>query len=232
MKKLKIVVLTGAGMSADSGLKTFRDSNGLWEGHDVMEVASIQGWYSNSEKVLEFYNLRRKQAWVAEPNKGHLALKELEDYFDVHIITQNVDGLHEKAGSRNVLHLHGQLRFVRSENFPDLVYDYEDRPIYLGDNCELGSQLRPDIVWFGEPVPAIQDAIGIVKKADIFAIIGTSLVVYPAAGLLEYVRTHVPVYLVDPQIPNIRMGPNFTHLKETAAIGTPKLLKTLIEKHT
>ena len=205
MKK-KLVVLTGAGISAESGIKTFRDSDGLWEGHDVMEVATPEGWHKNQELVLDFYNKRRAQLKEVHPNLGHKILAELEQDFDVHIITQNVDDLHERAGSAKVLHLHGELLKVRSTRNRDLILDWKD-DLYTGDLDENGHQLRPHIVWFGEDVPALEEAISIVEEADYFAVIGTSLQVYPAAGLISYTSRITPVFYIDPKpiaIPNIQ----------------------------
>lgn len=205
MKK-KLVVLTGAGISAESGIKTFRDSDGLWEGHDVMEVATPEGWHKNQELVLDFYNKRRAQLKEVQPNLGHKILAELEQNFDVHIITQNVDDLHERAGSAKVLHLHGELLKVRSTRNRDLILDWKD-DLYTGDLDENGHQLRPHIVWFGEDVPALEEAISIVEEADYFAVIGTSLQVYPAAGLISYTSRITPVFYIDPKpiaIPNIQ----------------------------
>ena len=193
----EIVVLTGAGMSAESGISTFRDSNGLWENHDIMEVASPEGWKKNPALVLDFYNKRRAQLKEVKPNKGHEILAELEKNFDVQIITQNVDNLHEKAGSSNVLHLHGELVKVRGE-FSENESIYWETDIHLGDVNENAEQLRPDIVWFGEQVPAIEEAIPYMENADVVIIIGTSLQVYPAAGLMHYAKYHVPVYYIDP----------------------------------
>jgi NAD-dependent deacetylase len=193
----KIVVLTGAGMSAESGISTFRDSNGLWENHDIMEVASPEGWKKNPALVLDFYNKRRAQLKEVKPNKGHEILAELEKNFDVQIITQNVDNLHEKAGSSNVLHLHGELVKVRGE-FSENESIFWETDIHLGDVNENAEQLRPDIVWFGEQVPAIDFAIPHMQTADVVIIIGTSLQVYPAAGLMHYAKYHVPVYYIDP----------------------------------
>jgi NAD-dependent deacetylase len=198
----KLVVLTGAGMSAESGIRTFRDSNGLWEEHDVMEVASIEGWHKNPGLILRFYNERRNQMHSCEPNKGHMLLAGLENDYDVEIITQNVDNLHERAGSSKVLHLHGELTKARSSMDPSLVYLLGDQEIKIGDKCEKGSQLRPYIVWFGEEVPAINEAIKIVESAEILCIIGTSLNVYPAAGLLHYAPSGCPIYLIDPNPPS------------------------------
>lgn len=206
MKKKKLVVLTGAGISAESGIKTFRDSDGLWEGHDVMEVATPEGWHQNQELVLDFYNKRRRQLKEVQPNLGHQILTELEKHFDVYIITQNVDDLHERAGSTNVLHLHGELLKVRSVRNSDLILDWTD-DLFTGDFDENGHQLRPHIVWFGEDVPALEEAIQITEAADYFAVIGTSLQVYPAAGLISYTNSITPVFYIDPKpisIPNIR----------------------------
>jgi NAD-dependent deacetylase len=197
MKK-KLVVLTGAGISAESGIKTFRDADGLWEGHDVMEVASYEGWLRNKELVLDFYNQRRRQLLEVEPNFGHRTLAELEQDFDVHIITQNVDNLHEQAGSSKVLHLHGELLKVRSDHHRFEVYDW-DSDLNLGDVDSVGNQLRPHIVWFGEAVPALEEAINIVQDADYLAVIGTSLQVYPAAGLMHYANSNIPVFYIDPK---------------------------------
>ena len=197
MKK-KLVVLTGAGISAESGIKTFRDADGLWEGHDVMEVASPEGWHKNKELVLDFYNQRRRQLHQVKPNLGHFTLAELEKDFDVHIITQNVDNLHEQAGSSNVLHLHGELFKVRSTKSESYVLDWKT-DLNLGDVDTNGNQLRPHIVWFGEAVPALDEAIEITQTADFLAVIGTSLQVYPAAGLLHYAKSNVPVFYIDPK---------------------------------
>jgi len=205
MKK-KLVVLTGAGISAESGIKTFRDSDGLWEGHDVMEVATPEGWRKNQELVLDFYNKRRQQLKEVEPNLGHKILAELEQDFDVHIITQNVDDLHERAGSTKVLHLHGELLKVRSVQNRNHILDWSE-DLYTGDFDENGYQLRPHIVWFGEDVPALEEAIEITETADYFAVIGTSLQVYPAAGLISYTNSITPVFYIDPKpiaIPNIQ----------------------------
>ena len=193
----KIVVLTGAGMSAESGISTFRDSNGLWENHDIMEVASPEGWKKNPALVLDFYNKRRAQLKEVKPNKGHEILAELEQNFKVQIITQNVDNLHEKAGSSNILHLHGELVKVRGE-FSENESIFWETDIHIGDVNENAEQLRPDIVWFGEQVPAIDFAIPHMQTADVVIIIGTSLKVYPAAGLMHYAKSHIPIYYIDP----------------------------------
>ncbi|GMN04844.1 NAD-dependent deacylase [Croceitalea sp. MTPC5] len=220
MKK-KIVVLTGAGMSAESGLKTFRDANGLWEGYDVMQVASPQGFSSDPELVLEFYNQRRRQLLQVEPNEGHLALAQLESQFNVQIITQNVDNLHEKAGSSNVLHLHGELLKVRSTANENHVLDWH-KDLNLGDVDETGHQLRPHIVWFGEMVPMLEKAIPLVAEADVLLIIGTSMQVYPAASLINYVAIETPIYFIDPR-PNVSKSDfkNLTVIAESATLGIP-----------
>ena len=215
----KIVVLTGAGISAESGIKTFRDSGGLWEGHDVMEVASPEGWARNQELVLDFYNQRRKQALTASPNAGHLAQAELEKDYEVVIITQNVDNLHEKAGSTNVLHLHGELFKVRSTLDESLVYDLDGWELKTGDLCDKGSQLRPHIVWFGEMVPMMEVAIEQTMQADVLMVVGTSLVVYPAAGLLDYVGSGVPKIIVDPNMPSLRSNQSIKFFIEPASTG-------------
>lgn len=197
MKK-KIAVLTGAGMSAESGISTFRDSNGLWENHDIMEVASPEGWHNNPALVLDFYNKRRAQLKEVKPNRGHEILAELEKDFNISIITQNVDNLHERAGSKEITHLHGELTKVRSTTDPKCITDWTE-DVHLGDTDPNGNQLRPHIVWFGEAVPAIDLAIPIMQDADMVIIIGTSLQVYPAAGLMHYAKTTVPVYYIDPK---------------------------------
>jgi NAD-dependent deacetylase len=222
-----IVVLTGAGMSAESGLKTFRDANGLWEGHDVMEVASPQGWSANKNLVLDFYNQRRKQLLEAKPNKAHLSLAALEKDNKVTIITQNVDDLHERAGSTDIIHLHGELLKVRSVNKEELIYTW-DKDLNLGDLADDGSQLRPHIVWFGEAVPMLDKAIEITKKADVLLIIGTSMQVYPAAGLIHYILPAVPIYFIDPQ-PNISASSyeNLTIIPEKASLGIEKFISML-----
>ncbi len=205
MKK-KLVVLTGAGISAESGIKTFRDSDGLWEGHNVMDVATPEGWRKNPALVLDFYNQRRKQLKEVQPNLGHQILAELENEFDVYIITQNVDDLHERAGSTNVLHLHGELLKVRSTKNPNYILDWQE-DLNFGDLDENKNQLRPHIVWFGEEVPALDEAITLTQSADYFAVIGTSLQVYPAAGLIDFTHPETPVFYIDPKpikIPNLR----------------------------
>lgn len=221
-----IVVLTGAGISAESGINTFRDADGLWEGHDIIEVASPIGWRNNPELVLDFYNKRRSQLHTVTPNTGHLSLVELEKQYNVSIITQNVDDLHERAGSSHVIHLHGELLKVRSQFDEELVLDWE-KDLHLGDHCEHNSQLRPHIVWFGEAVPMMDIAIEITEKADILIIIGTSMQVYPAAGLLQYASHQTPVYFIDPK-PSISPKPNLTILSENATTGVPKAVGELL----
>ena len=225
----KVVVLTGAGMSADSGLKTFRDSDGLWEGHDIQEVATPQAWQRDKELVLKFYNERRKQLHSVDPNTGLQALANLEEQYDVTIITQNVDDLHERAGSTDVIHLHGELSKVRSDEDPSLIYDIGGDTIEIGDTADDGAQLRPHVVWFGEPVPNMQKAANIVPEADILIVIGTSLVVYPAAGLVDLAEQNIPKYIIDPATPELRTFKGWEHVQERAAKGTPKLVQDLLE---
>ncbi|MFT3740922.1 MAG: NAD-dependent deacylase [Breznakibacter sp.] len=224
-----LVVLSGAGMSAESGLKTFRDADGLWENHRVEDVATPEAWQRNPLLVLEFYNQRRKQLLECGPNAGHRGLVELEKHFHVSIVTQNVDDLHERAGSKHVLHLHGELKKARSTVNPSLVYELEGWQLNWGDKCEKGSQLRPHIVWFGEAVPAIEDAAYIVGQADILVIIGTSLNVYPAAGLIHYAQSHVPVYVIDPGAPNFFPGPHIEHIRKGASEGVAALIEKLTQ---
>lgn len=224
----KLVVLSGAGISQESGLKTFREMGGLWESYNVEDVASYDSWQKNPELVMDFYNQRRKQLSEAEPNVGHFGLADLEKWFDVTIVTQNVDDLHERAGSKNVLHLHGELRKVRSTIDPDLVYTLDGWELKFGDKCEKGSQLRPHIVWFGEPVPALYDAIPFVEEADIVVVIGTSLVVYPAAGLVNYAKPDAPVFVVDPSRPELVIK-NVHYIEEKAGKGV-EILKEKLEK--
>lgn len=230
MKK-EIVVLTGAGISAESGIRTFREMGGLWEEYDVTEVASPEAWESNPELVNEFYNARRKQLYEVEPNNGHKELVELEKYFDVKIVTQNVDNLHERAGSSSILHLHGELNKVRSTGDPSLIYELEGWELKLGDLCEKGHQLRPHIVWFGESVPAIMEAAPLFQKADICAVVGTSLNVYPAAGLLHYLPPMAEIYVVDPNETMMYPRQNTTLIKEKAGTGVKKMKELLIEKY-
>lgn len=224
------MVLTGAGVSAESGLKTFRDSNGLWEGHDVMEVATPKGYANNPTLVLNFYNQRRKQLFDVLPNDAHMALVQLEASYDVTIITQNVDDLHERAGSSNVIHLHGELLKVRSSIDPDVVIDWKT-DLKLGDTCDKGSQLRPHIVWFGEEVPMLDKAIEITQEADILMIIGTSMQVYPAASLVHFVPPHSPIYFIDPK-PNMSPSAfeNLVIVQKTAVQGVPTVVEDLIDR--
>lgn len=226
----KMVVLTGSGISAESGLKTFRETGGLWEEYDVMQVASIDGWFMDNELVLRFYNERRAQLENAKPNRGHSGLVELEEFYDVHIITQNVDNLHEKAGSKNILHLHGELTKVRSTGDDSLIYDIGYKSIVMGDTCEKGYQLRPHIVWFGEPVPAIEEAARITASADIFVVIGTSMVVYPAAGLINYVKNGTPIYVIDPNPVNTPIRGKVEYIPEIASKGVDILIEKLVKK--
>lgn len=217
----KLIVLTGAGISAESGIKTFRDADGLWENHRIEEVATPEGWAANPELVLQFYNQRRAQLFEVQPNAGHRALVDLEQRYDVHIITQNVDDLHERAGSSKVLHLHGELRKVRSTRYPELVYPWEG-DLQLGDTCKRGAQLRPHIVWFGEAVPMLEAAAELASEADIFMVVGTSLQVYPAAGLMAYAPRHIPVYYIDPKPQvnyELQRMPNLRVIAEPASTG-------------
>lgn len=225
---MKIAVLTGAGISAESGIKTFRDSDGLWEGHDIYEVASPQGWQKNKSLVLDFYNKRRAQLAEVKPNKAHFALAKLQEKYEVVIITQNVDDLHERAGSKNIIHLHGELTKSQSTINPNLVYDIGTKPINLGDKCEMGSQLRPFIVWFGEAVPKIVVAMDEVKTSDILIIIGTSMQVYPAAGLVEYAKTDAPIYYIDPKPDHIGLNKQISIIPKKATIGVEQLVNELI----
>ena len=224
----KIVVLTGAGISAESGISTFRDSGGLWEQHRIEDVATFEAWHRNQQLVLDFYNQRRKRLSEVNPNAGHLALVELEKKYHVQIITQNVDDLHERAGSNHVMHLHGELKKVRSTLDSSLVYTLDGWELKKGDLCEKGSQLRPHIVWFGEAVPLIEPAAELASDADVFIVIGTSLNVYPAAGLIYNVKPGTPVYLVDPQAEMLPDVKNLTIFRETAGKGVPKLVNQLL----
>ena len=227
MSKKKLVVLTGAGISAESGLKTFRDSDGLWEGYDVTEVATPRGWKKNPQLVLDFYNMRRKDVAKALPNAAHIGLAELEKHFDVHIITQNIDDLHERGGSTKVLHLHGEIFKMRSEKSYELVKEIRE-DIMLGDCAEDGCQYRPNIVWFEEPVPLIEEAVEIVKTADIFAVVGTSLAVYPAAGLIHYAAPGIPKFIIDKQIPYTSSFYNLTTIEKPATEGVKEMIEILI----
>ena len=225
----KLVVLTGAGMSAESGLAVFRGSYGMWDKYKIEDVATLDGWYQNPRQVLDFYNQRRRELLNVEPNAGHKGLKELEKYFDVRIITQNVDNLHERAGSRNIIHLHGELMSARSEKDEDIRVKLtsEDCDIHIGDKAPDGAQLRPDIVWFGERVPMMRYAGEWASEADIFVVIGTSLNVYPAAGLLAFIKPGIPVYLIDPNEVTDPYG-NVTHyIRKGAGEGVKELITLL-----
>jgi len=223
-----LVILTGAGISAESGISTFRDSDGLWEQHKVEDVASIEGWYKNPELVLNFYNQRREQLANVEPNAAHNIIHELEQHFNVCVITQNVDNLHERAGSTNIIHLHGELTKVRSVADDETIYEIGYKPINIGDTDEHGSQLRPHIVWFGEQVPMLNVAANIVAKADIIAIIGTSLTVYPAASLVNYKKNGAHVFLINPNDVNNFNIQNLTVIKEKATVGVAKMRDILM----
>lgn len=222
-----LVVLSGAGISAESGLRTFRDAGGLWEGHKIEDVATPEAWHKNPRLVLDFYNERRKQALNAKPNAAHIALKTLETYFDVHIITQNVDNLHEQAGSTKVLHLHGELFKARSTRDPLYVVPLEGWELNIGHLCPQGSQLRPHIVWFGEDVPLIVDAASIMQAADVVLVIGTALVVYPAAGLVQYAPSKAKIYVIDPNPPATYS--KVKTIQATATVGMEQILPELIE---
>lgn len=228
MEKKRMVVLTGAGVSEESGLNTFRDSGGVWEKYSVEEVASIQAWQQNPQLVLDFYNKRRSDAEKAQPNGAHKAIADLEDKYDVAVITQNVDDLHERAGSTYVLHLHGELTKMRSESDEHLLYAY-NKDIKLGDKAKDGGQLRPHIVWFGEAVPKMTDALGLIGCADIVIIVGTSLSVYPAASLLDFVSDGTPIYVVDPNTPNTSHLQNVIPIRKKAVEGMKELMN-LLEK--
>lgn len=233
MKK-KLVVLTGAGVSAESGISTFRDSDGLWENHNVEDVASIDGWYRDPALVLDFYNARRAQLGTVRPNAAHYAIASLEQNYDVTVVTQNVDNLHERAGSTRIIHLHGELTKVRPENCcnemdgfsEETVFDIGADSVHLGDKAPNGAQLRPHIVWFGEAVPKIEAAIDAVEAADVLLIVGTSLQVYPAAGLYRYARMSAPIYIIDPKDVPVRDG-RVVHIKDVATKGMEQFLKTL-----
>jgi len=228
MAKKKLVVLTGAGISAESGLKTFRDSDGLWEGYDIEEVATPRAWKKNPQLVLEFYNYRRREVAKAQPNAAHIGLAELQDDFDVHIITQNIDDLHERAGSQKVLHLHGEIFKMRCEKYEECVYEIRG-DITIGDKSEKGHQLRPHIVWFEEPVPMIEEAINVARTAEIFVVVGTSLVVYPAAGLVNYAPWGIPKFIVDKKIPYTSSLYNLTAIEKPATEGVKELKEKLKE---
>jgi len=224
----RIVVLTGAGISAESGLKTFRDSDGLWEGYNIEDVATPKAWQRNPQLVQDFYNMRRKDVLAAQPNAAHYALAKLEERFDVTIITQNIDDLHERAGSTNVVHLHGIITRSQSSINPELTYPIEGWELRMGEVCELGSPLRAHVVWFGEDVPMIEEAAKICAGAELFILSGTSLAVYPAAGLVHYVRPGVKKYIVDPNIPAVRRLTNVVEIQAKATIGIPELVEELM----
>lgn len=230
MGKPKLVVLTGAGISAESGIKTFRDADGLWENHRVEDVATPEAWDRNPELVQRFYNERRKQLLEVKPNAGHIALAEAEEWFDVEIITQNVDDLHERAGSNCVLHLHGELKKAQSVRDPFLVSDIEGWELKMGDLASDGAQLRPHIVWFGEAVPNIEPASRLAAEAAFFAVVGTSLNVYPAAGLIAYTSSGVPLYVVDPKPVPVRAGREVIFIQEPASVGVPEMIRRLRER--
>lgn len=225
----RIVVLTGAGISAESGLKTFRDSDGLWEGYNIEDVATPEAWEWNPTLVQEFYNMRRKSVLEAKPNAAHCALATLEEKYKVTIITQNIDDLHERGGSTNVVHLHGVITRSQSSKNPNLTYPIDGWELKMGELCELGSQLRAHVVWFGEAVPMIDKAAQICSQADIFMLIGSSLAVYPAAGLVNFVPAQVPKYIVDPKIPSVYGVGSMIKIEEKAAIGVPRLVEELLK---
>lgn len=226
----KIVILTGAGISAESGLKTFRDADGLWENHRIEDVATPNAWIRNPELVQQFYNERRKSVLEAEPNEAHIALARLQDHYDVQIITQNIDDLHERAGSKNVLHLHGIITHAQSDVDPALIYPISEWELRFTDLCVYGKSLRPHVVWFGEAVPNMTVASKICKTANIFAVIGTSLQVYPAAGLTEYVPSSIHKYIVDINIPNITSNEHLTAIEQPATIGVPMMVNELLAR--
>ncbi|HFB65464.1 MAG TPA: NAD-dependent deacylase [Aeromonadales bacterium] len=226
----KLVILSGAGISAESGIKTFRDAGGLWEGHDVMQVASPEGWLADQELVLNFYNQRRKQALTATPNKGHRIIADLEQFFNVVVVTQNVDDLHEKAGSSHVIHLHGELFKARSTSDDNLIYDINGWELKTGDLCEKGSQLRPHIVWFGESVPLLDKAIQETIKADYFIVIGTSLQVYPAASLLQYAPSSIPKFIIDPNMPAVSPQSNLHLIEKGGTEGMSEVRNLLFQQ--
>ena len=228
MKK-RLVVLTGAGMSAESGLKTFRDADGLWEGYNVMDVATPEAWERNPELVQQFYNERRKQVLAAQPNEAHFILAKLEADFDIFIITQNIDDLHERAGSTQITHLHGIITYAQSDINSNLVFPIKGDEIKMGELCELGSQLRPHVVWFGEAVPMIETAATICENAAIFMVIGTSLAVYPAASLIDFVPHHVPKYIIDPKIPPVNHYKNIIKIEKSAVAGLKEVYSLLVD---
>ncbi|MET0572358.1 MAG: Sir2 family NAD-dependent protein deacetylase [Pedobacter agri] len=225
---MKIVVLTGAGISAESGLKTFRDSDGLWEGYHIHDVATPEAWERNPGLVQEFYNERRRQVLAAQPNQAHQILAELEANFDIEIITQNIDDLHERAGSTKVTHLHGIITRSQSDRKSNLTYSIEGSDINMGELCELGSQLRPHVVWFGEAVPMIEVAADICQQADVFVLIGTSLAVYPAAGLIDFIPKGVTKYIIDPRTPDVKRYQNVIAIEKNAVQGVAEFKHMLL----
>jgi NAD-dependent deacetylase len=225
-----VVIFTGAGISSESGIKTFRDSGGLWEAHRIEDVATPEAWIRNQNRVLDFYNQRRKNVLDAKPNAAHLAITKLQGVYNVKVITQNIDDLHERAGNKNVLHLHGEIVKARSSSNPNLVYPIHGWELKQGDVCEMGSQLRPHIVWFGEPVPLMETAIQTAALADVFIIIGTSLDVYPAASLIDFVSSHAVKYLIDPNAKRLPHIENLNTVKNTACIALPTLVDKLISE--
>jgi len=226
MSKQKLVVLTGAGISAESGLRTFRDSDGLWEGYNIEDVATPRAWRRDPQLVLDFYNMRRKDVLAAQPNAAHKALAELEKHYDVHIITQNIDDLHERAGSTKVMHLHGEIIKMRSDKDPWTYYPITT-DIRFGDKASDGGQYRPHVVWFEEPVPMIEEAVPVMHSADIFVLIGTSLAVYPAAGLVDYVKPDVNKYVIDKKIPEVKRYRNVIPIEKPATEGMQELITLL-----
>jgi len=227
MPKQKLVVLSGAGISAESGLRTFRDSDGLWEGYNIEDVATPRAWHRDPQLVLDFYNMRRRDVLGAKPNAAHIGLAALEEHYDVHIVTQNIDDLHERGGSTKVLHLHGEILKMRSEHSNHKIYPIAG-DMQLGDRAEDGAQLRPHIVWFEEPVPMIEQAVNVMRTADIFVLIGTSLLVYPAAGLVDYIGPNVMKYIIDKKIPSVNRYRNVIAIEKPATEGIKELLKTLV----
>ena len=225
----KVIVFTGSGISAESGIKTFRESGGLWEEYRIEDVATPEAWRKNPDLVLDFYNQRRKQVLEAKPNAAHEAIARLQKKYDVHVITQNIDDLHERAGSKKVLHLHGEIRKVRSSLNPNLIYELDGWELKKGDKCENGSQLRPHIVWFGEQVPEMDNAIELTESAKIFIVIGTSLQVYPAASLIQHAPYDAALYLIDPNATKISYLPYMNIIKETAGKGVPELVDELMK---
>ncbi len=227
----RLIILTGAGMSSESGIRTFRDSGGLWEEYDVTEVATPMAWWKNRDLVLRFYNERRRQLAGCKPNEGHIGLAQLEKYFDIQIITQNIDNLHERAGSTKILHLHGELTKARSTVDPSLVYEIGYKDINPGDNCEKGSQLRPHIVWFGEDVPMMDDAMSLAGEADIFVVIGSSLNVYPAAGIINYAPQKASLWVIDPKDVTVPVNREVDIIKEKASKGITILTEQLFKRY-